>query len=136
MKRLLFGISPERVFSHELSLTALRVFAGLAMAFGHGWGKLPPPQMLVDGVGAMGFPQPEIFAWLAALSEFGGGLLLAVGLATRPAALAVAVTMAVAAFGVHAADPFAKKEMALLFFFISLVFVFRGSGRISFDRFI
>lgn len=116
-----------------LALTLLRVFIGLTMAFSHGLGKLPPGEQLIGGVQGMGFPMPEFFAWAAGLSEFVGGILLAVGLLTRPAAAFVVFTMAVAAFVVHAADPFGVKEMALLYFFTSLFFVIHGAGRWSVD---
>jgi len=39
--------------------------------------------------------------WLVALTEFVGGTLLAIGLLTRPAALAVFIFMMVAAFSTH-----------------------------------
>ena len=117
-----------------LALTLLRVFIGLSMAFSHGLGKIPPNEQLIGGVQGMGFPMPELFAWAAGLAEFAGGILLAVGLLTRPAAAFVVFTMAVAAFGVHAADPFGVKEMALLYFFTSLFFVIHGAGRWSVDN--
>ncbi|KYG63440.1 DoxD-like family protein [Bdellovibrio bacteriovorus] len=120
----------------DVALAILRVFIGLTMAFSHGLGKLPPNEMLIGGVSGMGFPAPELFAWLAALAEFAGGLLLAAGLLTRPAALTVIITMLVAVFGVHAADSFQQKEMALLYLFTALFFLLHGAGRWSLDHFI
>ncbi len=135
MKNLFFKVTRENNFWNELSLTAFRVFIGLAMAFAHGWGKLPPPDRLVEGVTAMGFPMPMMFAWAAALAEFAGGIFIALGLFTRPAALFLGFTMAVAAFKVHAADPFQNKELALLYLGACVVFFFRGSSAWSLDRF-
>ena len=43
MKRLLIQGTDEGSFFNEAAMTALRVFADLAMAFGHGLKKLPPP---------------------------------------------------------------------------------------------
>jgi putative oxidoreductase len=43
----------------------------------------------------MGLPAPELFSWLAGLTEFGGGLLLTLGSLTRPTALFIAATMLV-----------------------------------------
>lgn len=131
---LLFGGRPSGPVASELLLTAVRVFAGLALALAHGLGKIPPPDRFVQGVVKMGFPSPEIFAWLAALAEFAGGLLLAVGLLVRPAAFAIAVNMAVAGFVAHAADPFRTREMALLYLALALVFLALGGGRFSLDR--
>lgn len=133
MKKLLFGGSRLDNRS-DFALTLLRVFAGLAMAFGHGLGKLPVSDRFISGVEDLGFPMPFIFAWAAAVSEFLGGLFLALGLFTRPAAFFVGITMAVAAFIRHADDPFGSKEKAILYVFIALVFLLTGSGKYSLDR--
>lgn len=117
-------------------MTALRVFVGLSMAFAHGLGKIPPSAGFISGIRDMRFPLPEVFAWLATGAEFLGGLFLALGLLTRPSAFLVATTMAVAAFLRHGPDPYTKKELALLYLVISLVFMFRGAGRWSLDRFL
>lgn len=63
----------------DLGLLLFRLFVGLAMAFSHGLGKIPPPEGLVAGVESMGFPMAMAFAWAAGLSEFIGALLLASG---------------------------------------------------------
>ena len=118
----------------DLGLLLLRLGLGLMMAFGHGLGKLPPSAGFIEGTAAMGFPLPTVFAWAAALSEFVGGLLIAVGLATRPAALFVAGTMAVAAFVAHAGDPFGDREMALVYLTGALALVATGGGRYALDR--
>ena len=120
----------------NLGMFVFRVFIGCAMAFSHGLGKVPPPEQLVAGVTAMGFPIPLFFAWCAAASELVGGLLIALGWYTRLAALALMFTMGIAAFKVHAADPFGTKEMALLYFVACVLFVFQGAGRFSFDHLI
>lgn len=118
----------------DLGLLIFRLFVGLAMAFSHGLGKLPPNDQLIGGVAAIGFPLPIVFAWLAGLSEFVGGLAIAAGLFTRYAALFLGFTMAVAGFIVHSADPFQTKEMAFLYLASCVLLVFTGAGRFSFDR--
>lgn len=118
----------------DLGLAILRVFAGAALAFNHGINKLPPSETFVAGVAEMGFPAAEAFAWGAGASEFGGGLLLALGLLTRPAALAVASTMSVAGFVRHADDAFGDKELALLFLCVAVAMALAGPGRYSVDR--
>jgi putative oxidoreductase len=120
----------------ELAVTALRVFTGLALALAHGKLKLPPSADFIAGVGGMGFPVPTFFAWAAVLSEFLGGLLLAIGLLTRPAAVMIAITMGVAGFVTHARDPFRAKEMAFLYLAIAVFFAIRGAGRLSVDALI
>lgn len=106
------------------------------MAFAHGIKKLPPSEGFINGVDAMGFPLPIVFAWVAALSEFFGASLVALGLATRPAALFVTCTMSVAAFIRHGADEFQKQEMSLLYGAVFLLFTILGAGRLSIDSLI
>jgi putative oxidoreductase len=130
---LSIGGTAESTWLAEVASLVLRVFTGLALALAHGLGKLPPPEPFVQGVAEMGFPLPGFFAWSAGLSEFAGGLLLALGLATRPASLFIVFTMAVAAFVAHADDPFLGKERALLFLVIALMFMLKGAGRLSVD---
>jgi putative oxidoreductase len=122
------------IHNPDLGLLVLRAFAGLAMAFAHGLKKIPPADGFINAVGGLGFPLPFVFAWSAGLAEFAGGLLIAVGLYTRYAALFLGFTMAVAAFGAHAADPFAKQELSLLYLAICTLILLQGAGRFSLDR--
>ncbi|HNP07799.1 MAG TPA: DoxX family protein [Cyclobacteriaceae bacterium] len=113
----------------DAGLLVLRVGAGLLLAFGHGLGKMPPSEGFIGGVEKLGFPMPVFFAWMAGLSEFFGGILIALGLFTRPAAFLVTCTMATAAFLRHADDPFGTKEKALLYFVIGIFFFLSGGGK-------
>ncbi|HEU0069688.1 MAG TPA: DoxX family protein [Alphaproteobacteria bacterium] len=75
---------------------------------------------------------------LAGAAEFFGGILLVLGLLTRPAALAVFILMMVAVFKVHlGAGFFAGKggyEFALLWGLVALGIALRGGGPLSLDR--
>jgi putative oxidoreductase len=82
----------------------------------------------------MGFPSPAFFAWMAALGEFAGGLMLAAGLATRLGGYWVACVMGVAAFVQHGADPLEKKELALAFMIAALALAMTGGGRFAIER--
>ena len=83
---------------------------------------------------------PASFALLAGLIEFGGGLLLAAGLATRAAAALVAGLMAVAIVHVHLGAGFfwtdGGYEYPLLWAIIALSYAIRGGGRYSVDALI
>ncbi len=135
LKQLLFdgesGFSP---FSN-LGLTILRIVAGFGMMT-HGYSKIPPTGKFIETIGNIGFPMPTFFAWNASLAEFVGGALLILGLATRPASFLIAVTMAVALFGVHFKSSFEEKELALLYEFIALTFFFMGANDWSIDVFL
>src|SRR5687767_2865037 len=96
MKNLLFGGRGTGSTVGDLGLLIPRLTFGVLMALGHGLGKIYAddkfglPDRFVEGVEKMNFPAPTAFAWAAALTEFLGGLLLAAGLLTRPAALLLA----------------------------------------------
>lgn len=124
------------LYNSDLGNLLFRLFVGLSMALAHGLGKIPPSEQFISGVEGLGFPLPVVFAWSAGLAEFVGGLLIASGLFTRWSALFLGFTMAVAAFGRHASDPFNVKEMALLYLFACVLIAFQGAGKYSLDRII
>jgi putative oxidoreductase len=150
LKAILFGGPGTGGVLADAALAVMRLSIGLLMAVGHGKGKLwhaggfGPPEGLIRGTESLGFPMPTFFAWCAALAEFVGALLVAVGLFTRPAAAVLVFNMGVAAFGVHLHDAFVappgsdapSKEMALLYLLPFLLFMFTGGGHFSADAMI
>lgn len=134
IKELLIGGTKIQTTSANFGLLVLRVYTGLVLASQHGIGKIPPQEKFIQGVGELGFPLPQFFAWAAGCAEFFGGILLAVGLLTRPAAFFILITMATAVFGRHAADPFNVKELAAVYGIIAITFLFAGSGRYGIDK--
>jgi putative oxidoreductase len=119
----------------EITLALLRLFAGL-LFWEHG------AQKLLGALGGFG-GTPGARAPLASqmgvagLLEFFGGLLLALGLFTRPVAFVLAGMMAVAYFQAHAPNGFwpllNKGELAVLYCFVFLYLSARGGGRYSVD---
>jgi putative oxidoreductase len=91
----------------------------------------------IGGFASMGLEPAALLAYLVAVVEFFGGILLAIGLLTRPAALAVAIFMAVAVY-VHWASGFfwpeGGFEYPLMWGVIALAIFFRGGGALSMDR--
>ncbi|MFT6070952.1 MAG: putative oxidoreductase [Bacteriovoracaceae bacterium] len=71
---------------------------------------------------------------LAVFTEFVCALGLMAGLKTRFCALSLSVTMIVAAFVVHFADPFARKEKAIMYLSIYIALFISGGGGFSVDR--
>jgi putative oxidoreductase len=141
--------------TQDLGRLVLRL-SGLMMALGHGWSKVVSlatggGDRFVEGVGALGFPWPFAFAWAAALAEFAGGLLVALGLGTRLAASVAAFTMLVAGFLVHHAhdhllanlgllqvdektrQSWGNPEMALVYLIAFAAVALLGPGRHSID---
>jgi putative oxidoreductase len=117
----------------DIGLLLLRLFAGLALAFAHGINKLPPAEGFVNMIGGFGFPAPALFGWMSGLTEFVGGILLALGLFTRPVAALIVGNMIVAVVFGHAGDPFGRRELALMFLVVALMYLFVGAGRYAAD---
>ncbi|AHW59498.1 putative oxidoreductase [Draconibacterium orientale] len=121
--------------SVDLSLLLLRLATGGFMLT-HGFPKL---QRLLAGEMQFGDPiglGPEVSLVLTVFAEVVCSILIVLGLGTRLAAIPSIVTMAVAAFIVHGADPFGRKEMALLYLVGYVVLLLSGSGKFSGDRII
>jgi putative oxidoreductase len=70
---------------------------------------------------------------LTVFGEFFCSILIIVGFMTRPALIINMIVMTVAAFIVHADDPFTVKEHALTFLTIYSAIFITGPGRISMD---
>lgn len=123
-------------FKINMGLLLLRLIIGVAFIF-HGWGKIQAPMSWMPAeAGVPGFLQ-----FLAAVSEFGGGISLILGLFIPISMLGLAFTMAVATF-MHAVvmgDPFVSTgtggsyELALVYFGTSLLFILLGPGQLSLD---
>ncbi|NTX01129.1 DoxX family protein [Myxococcus sp. CA040A] len=116
-----------------LGWTLVRAVFGLVLGLGHGLPKVTGDMSrFAAGVAELGFPFPLFFAWCASLAELVGGVLVAVGLFTRPAAAMAGFTMLVALFR-HRADPFGRMELALLYLTVMVAVALIGGGPWSLD---
>jgi putative oxidoreductase len=73
---------------------------------------------------------------LTVFAEVFCAILILVGLVTRFAAIPLIFGMAVAAFYMHAADPFSSKEMAVLYLVGFAFLLITGGGKYSVDTII
>ena len=126
--------------SVDFGLVLIRAALGMVMV-AHGAQKLFTfgYSDVVGGMTQMGLPAPQIAAALIIAAEFGGGLLVLAGLATRFAAAAFAFSMLVATVQVHLAGGFflpAGYEFTLMLALTSLGLAFTGAGRYSLDALI
>lgn len=114
----------------NIALSLLRAVAGF-LFLQHGAQKL---------FGALGGEAVELASLrgLAGVLEFFGGLLIMVGLFTRPVAFVLSGMMAVAYFMVHAPQGFwpiqNRGELAALYSFLFLYLAAVGGGDYSLDR--
>lgn len=118
------------------ALLILRLIVGAAFML-HGWGKIQAPFSWMPPEA----PVPGFFQFLAALSEFGGGLAWILGLLTPLASLGIGFTMTVAV-SMHMfvmKDPFVSQtgarsyELALVYLGIAILFGLVGAGKFSLD---
>ncbi len=130
----------------DWGLLILRVALG-AIFIVHGWPKLNPngPMKGPAGFGGylkqMGVPLPLFFAWLVALLETVGAVLLILGLGTRilAAGFAVDMLMAILLARRPAGARFSSMqaigwEYEFSLMAQALALFFTGAGRIAFDR--
>lgn len=75
----------------------------------------------------------EMSLALAIFAEMGCSVLILLGLGTRVAVIPLIITMLVAVFIVHGADPFAKQEMGLHYLLVYIMLLLTGSGKYSLD---
>ncbi|WP_053180780.1 DoxX family protein [Sunxiuqinia dokdonensis] len=131
MARLLGPRTNDTVVSIWLLL--FRVSAG-AFMLTHG---IPKFLKLIEGntqfADPFGFGE-TLSLVLAVFAEFLCSVLLILGIGTRLASIPLIVTMAVAAFYVHGADPFQRKEMALLYLIVFITILVFGGGRFELGR--
>jgi putative oxidoreductase len=133
---ILFSNSPISKYQDHI-LLILRIVVGLAFIL-HGLPKIQAP---FSWMGPNSFA-PGIFLGLAALSEFGGGIALILGLMTKLASLGLAFTMLVAVYfhAIIKGDSFVGKpgegsyELALVYLLISILFIIYGAGKYSLDN--
>ena len=113
-------------------LAVLRIVTGL-LFLEHGTAKLLglPHVAMFDGL------QLLSLMGLAGVLELGGGLLIVLGLFTRPVAFILSGQMAVAYFMAHAPQAFLplvnQGELAVLYCFVFLYLFIAGPGAFSID---
>jgi putative oxidoreductase len=86
--------------SPDWALVFIRLAIGTVFVV-HGWPKISDLAMPIGMAEKLGYQPATFFGVALAVIEFGGGLLLLLGLATRVAAPLIAVTQIIAVKEVH-----------------------------------
>lgn len=129
---LIFGFVPIPGNWANIAILFLRLYVGYTM-MSAGLDKLPIPEWMINQVEEMGFPFPVFFGWMACWAEFGCGLMLILGLATRLSAFLILVTMAVASFIAQGLIPIVDMHIAQHYVWSAFLFMIIGGGKYSHD---
>ncbi|ESY16353.1 DoxX family protein [Mesorhizobium sp. LNJC394B00] len=119
---------------HDGAETLLRVVAGGFLTI-HGSQKITNPFGAAEMVEGLGFYPGAFWSLLLSYTEFFGGILIAIGLLTRPAAFAGMIVLLVTVWfhWITVGQGFSGAEKSLLWAAILLFFVIRGGNRQSVD---
>jgi uncharacterized membrane protein YphA (DoxX/SURF4 family) len=142
IRSFLFGTSLPNDRILNLAWLLFRLHIGISIAFSAGLPKmtgLGAPDWFVKQVADIGFtfPSPALWATIAAWGEFFGGILIAVGLFTRFAALQLAFQFFVISYiWYNEPAPLTGMYFQQLYFFCYLLTMVAGGGRFSLDALI
>jgi putative oxidoreductase len=114
--------------------TLLRVVAGLALVT-HGAGKIGDPFGAAGMVEGLGFYPGAFWSLLLSLTEFVGGILIAIGFLTRPASFAAMFVLLVTVYfhWIVQGQGYSGAEKSILWAAIFFYFAIRGGNRHSVD---
>ena len=120
--------------SKDMSFLFLRISFGATMIFSHGIPKLLKYSEMKNS-----FPDPLGIGNSASLiltifAELLCPIFICLGIKVRFTTLPIIITMLVAAFIIHAGDPFTKIEFPLLYAFAFIAILIAGPGKYSLDK--
>jgi len=141
MRPMIPALQPVYAALVEPAYALLRVIAG-GFLVPHGMWKLfgvtGDQAAMVQFFASIGLQPAMLLTIAVGLVEFIGGILIVIGLATRPAALAATITTGTAALYFHLPNGFyvdnGGTEFASLWAVVLLFIAVRGGGAISLER--
>lgn len=123
----------------DIGLLIIRIGIGISFIFVHGMPKLFGGPAAWERTGKamvnLGISfAPVFWGFMAAITEFGGGILLLLGLFTRSTSVFLAFTMIVAMMR-HLAnmDPWSRVFHPIEIFTVFIALIFLGAGKYSID---
>lgn len=137
MKLIIPALGPFYDRWGGIAETLLRVIAGVALVT-HGYAKILDPFGAVGMVEGLGFYPGAFWSPLLSATEFFGGIFLAIGFLTRPAALATMIILLVTVWfhWIVMDQGYPGAEKSILWAAICFYFVIHGGNRWSVDRLI
>ena len=128
-----FGFFERR---REYGALFVRLVVGFVLVYGTQDNVFSHERMLEfrDFLAAKRVPYPLFAAHLSAYAQFVCGILYAVGLLVRPAALVMVINFVEALLIAHLDAPLDAARLALCMLFCSLFLLFNGAGALSLDN--
>jgi putative oxidoreductase len=124
----------------DIFLLVIRLYWGYQFML-TGLGKFKNIERTVGFFDSLGIPFPELNVYIAATTEFAGGICLLIGLASRIVNVPLAFTMCIAYATAHTEELsmiFSKTDKFLtaepfLFLFVALIVLLFGPGKYAVD---
>lgn len=128
----LFSPSP---LLEQYGLPVIRFIIGAIVAY-HGLEVFSPGKIAgyAEWDSIKNFPFPKFMVYLAKGIEFAGGICLALGLFTRPAAILIFFTMMFICFKVGSGKFYYEDQAPFMYGLLSLVFFFTGPVSLALDN--
>ncbi len=126
-------LNPQPLFlSTGILLT--RIFTGLFLIY-HGWEIFDHEKIVgySNWLNDLHFPSPYLLSFMGKFSELIAGIMLVIGLGHRIACLITALTMLFITFFLGDGKIFTDAQHPFLFFIISIILFFTGSGKWSLE---
>jgi len=117
----------------DLALLLLRVGVGIIFIIA-GWNKLTGIDGTIGFFTNIGVPLPAVMAWVVALVEFVGGIMVLLGAYAKIPYLLLAFVMLGALFFTKLGGEFSAARLDLMLLLASLALFLMGSGAYSVDN--
>ncbi len=120
----------------DAGVLLLRLFTGIRLIYGVLDNVLSWHRMLEfrDFLQAFHFPLPLVSAIVSVYTQLFAGISYILGWKIRYAAILMIINFVVAELMVHLNQTFEQMTPALAMLFISILFLFQGAGKYSFDN--
>jgi putative oxidoreductase len=118
---------------YDVAILFLRIGVGIIFIVA-GWGKLTGIEGTQGFFDNVGIPAPALMAWVVALIEFVGGLMVLLGLYIRVPSLLLAFVMIGALIFVKLGGEWNPMRIDISLLSMTLALFILGSGRISFEH--
>jgi len=114
----------------DIALLLLRIGVGVIFIVA-GWGKLTGIEGVQGFFGNIGIPLPGLMAWVVAIVEFVGGILVLTGTFIRVPAILLAIIMLVAIITTKIGQDFSAYRLDAMLLLVNASLALMGAGKYS-----